>query len=213
MKKTNRNKCLCYKVSVSAIILIFSSFITADSLGNIISRRGWGYSPGKSFDSMTLPCHCGARQTNHQKCWTVPFTIWDLRYLTYFLCQVHDRRRPARREQISICIFCLRVSSSSQLAVPAIFLLTPLCLRQDGGDSPVTAGPHLQHSSWEHHNLPDSRFYRGNSSKLTGRRMWPVGINNIMKTCCSNIRVEINSCHFSGALHRLQRQTDTWTTK
>ena len=112
-----------------------------------------------------------------------------------------------------INLYFLSESFISQLAGSAIFLLSPLCLRHDGGDSPVTAGPHLQHSSWEHQNLPDSRFYRGNSSKLTGRRMWPVGITNIMKTCCSNIRVEINSCHFSGALHRLQRQTDTWTTK
>ena len=160
---------------------------------------------------------CGgavAPQTNRNV--VVPLAVWDLWYLSYFLCQVHDRRRPAvwARGEINLYFLSERVQlqSSSQLAAPAILLLTPLCLRQDGGDSPVTAGPHLQHSSWEHQNLPDSRFYRGNSSKLTGRRMWPVGINNIMKTW-SNIRVEINSSHFSGALHRLQRQTDTWTTK
>ena len=139
-----------------------------------------------------------------------------LRSESHFLCQVHDRRRPAGREQKSICIFCLRVSSSSQLAVSQQSLQFS-CWRHSvfvrmAVTVWLTAGPHLQHSSWEHQNLPDSRFYPGNSSKLTGRRMWPVGINNIMKTW-SNTRVEINSCHFSGSLHRLQRQTDTWTTK
>ena len=110
-------------------------------------------------------------------------------------CQVHDRRRVEKK---SICIFCLRVSYNSP--VPAIFLLTPLYLRHDVSDrladgscQLLPAGPHLQHSSSEHQNLPLSRFYRGNPSNVTvwGRWQWRGivlycdRINNLMKTWSS----------------------------